>query len=90
MHFVSADTQQAKYTIREICRVSYRRAEVNGVEMCLLKVRNELNQDFFFNIYKFLPEFCIPEFEIDHQKHTVSNFQVWDRVAFWICDGAHL
>ena len=64
MHFVSADTQQAKYTTREICIESVIDELKWMVSRCA-KVQNKLNQELFFNINKLLLDYCIPEFVID-------------------------
>jgi hypothetical protein len=58
-----------------------------NLETALLLVVNKEEVKFYLKIGKFLPERCLPKFELQRDKYCVSNSMLWASSVFWISDG---
>jgi hypothetical protein len=58
-----------------------------GIMLCLLRVKNIDDIEFFLDIKKFLPERCIPKLEFSNKYFELTNSMIWGTSIFWIFDG---
>jgi hypothetical protein len=54
----------------------------------LLRVVNDEGGEFHIDIDKFLPEHCLPKFELNREENKYSNENLWATSIFWPFDGS--
>ena len=77
-----------KFNLGRITDVSYFEKEFDDDKfISLLRIVNDNGSEFNLDINKFLPEQCIPKFELNRVEKRVSNSNLWATSIFWPFDG---
>lgn len=77
-----------KFSLGEISEAKFIDRDLSkNIETALLFVENKKGVKFYLEIGKFLPERCLPKFQLNRDKYCVSNSMLWASIVFWISDG---